>query len=136
MANNGSDSGIVPAVDTAQPTRQKEAPPEPEISGDVSFEAILNASGNHLTFTNTVSITAQTGPNSHAVYTVKKKDLAAALNAAGITDTIVTVYRDNAGNKSLQRLKDLGFVIVAQHLGQQQAGSSIPPKDFYFMKKL
>lgn len=100
-----------------------------KISGDVSFAEIINASPNAISFSKIVTIL----PDGYMPDTGRKGDLGQLIDRYGINDVVINMYRDRSGANDLKRMQDLGFTIQAQHKGTQQTGSSIPPRDYYFM---
>ncbi len=99
--------------------------------GKVSFAQIVNASKNSISFSKAVTVI----PDGRMPQTGRKKDLEQLLNRNGINDVVVHMYRDKAGANDLERMKKLGFEVVAYYKGEQQEGSSIPPTDYYHMKR-
>ena len=99
------------------------------ISGDVPFSAIVNASDNTITFNKVTTVS----PKGYIPETGKKSDLGNLISKYNINDVVVNMYRDKSGANDLKRLQALGFKIQARYLGQAQAGSRIPPKDYYYM---
>ena len=99
------------------------------ISGEVTFDKIVNASNNSIAFDKIVTVM----PGNGAPYSGKKGDLANL--TANINDVVINMYRDKAGANDLKRMQNLGFEIIASYHGTQQEGSSIPPRDYYYMKR-
>lgn len=100
------------------------------IRGNVSFAEIVNASPNSISFEKTVTVI----PDRKMPQSGRKSDLGDLISKNNIKDVTVHMYRDRSGANDLQRMKDLGFEIVAQYKGTSTS-SSVPPVDYYYMKK-
>ena len=100
------------------------------VRGDVSFAEIVKASPNSISFGKTVTVM----PDGKMPQSGRKSDLGDLISKNNIKDVTVHMYRDRSGANDLQRMKDLGFEIVAQYKGKSTS-SSIPPVDYYYMKK-
>lgn len=111
--------------------RHEEKSKPKQISGDVSFAEIVNASPHSISFSKVVTIL----PDGYRPETGRKGDLGQLIDKYNINDVVIHMYRDRSGANDLKRMQDLGFTIQAQHKGTQQTGSSIPPRDYYFMKR-
>ena len=98
------------------------------LSGEVSFEAIINASDNKVTFNkfNTATL------NRRMIQT-KKNEIGDILNQYGITEFVGNMYRDRSGANDLKRIQNAGFEIVATYKGKPQG--EIPARDYYYFKK-
>lgn len=99
------------------------------ISGEVTFDKIVNASDNSISFNKVVTVM----PSNGAAFSGKKSDLANL--TANINDVVINMYRDKAGANDLKRMQNLGFTVVASYHGTQQEGSAIPPRDYYYMRR-
>lgn len=97
--------------------------------GDVSFEEIVKASDNSISFSKIVTLS----PKNFMPETGRKRDLGELLARYNITDVTIDMYRDKSGANDLKRMKDLGFEIEAQYKGKSYG--SVPPKDYYYMVK-
>ena len=100
-----------------------------KISGDVSFPEIINASPNAITFVKTVTVL----PKGYIPESGRKGDLGALIDKYGINDVVINTRRTRAGANDLKRMQDLGFKIQARYMDTPEPGSSLPPKDYYYM---
>lgn len=100
------------------------------IHGDVTFEQIINASDNMITFNKVVTMT----PKGFMPVMGRKSDLGSLVEKHNIKDAVINMYRDRSGANDLKRMQDLGFKVVAQYKGKSTS-SSIPPIDYYYMKR-
>ena len=99
------------------------------ISGDVSFQEIINASPNAISFSKAVTIL----PKGYMPESGRKGDLGALIDKYGINDVVINTRRTRAGANDLKRMQDLGFKIQARYMDTPEPGSSLPPKDYYYM---
>lgn len=121
--------GSTGAVRSLSTTRT--ATNEPPIRGDVDFATMMSIDASSISFSKIVTIL----PKGGALFTGRKKDLGELLDRAGIKEAVMHTHRDRAGANDLKRMKDLGFEIIAQHLPEADPSSSIPPIDYYYMRK-
>lgn len=118
MGGRGSSSG-----------RASSGASEAALTGDISFADMMKASKNSISFDKTVTVL----PDGYMPKSGRKKDLEFLINQYNINEVVINMYRDKAGANDLQRMKNLGFEIQAQTKGEAQAGSAIPPRDYYYM---
>ena len=100
------------------------------VSGEVSYQKIIQASPNTITFGKNVSIT----PDGYLTESGRKKDLEKLINKYNIDNVVMNTYKDKAGINDLKRMQDLGFEVKA-HTSVVFEGSSRPPKEYYYMVK-
>lgn len=115
MGSGGNSSGV----------------PSGHVKGNVSFEKIVNASDNSVSFGKTVTVM----PGGRMPQSGKKGNLGTLLDRNNINDAVIHMYRDRAGENDLKRMKSLGFETVAWYKGESTPGSSIPPMDYYYMRR-
>lgn len=102
------------------------------ISGDVSFETMMSASKNRVSFSGDVTVTSNRGGAADIVSSGRKKNLESMIESENINDAVVSMRRDKAGENDLKRMQNLGFEVKARTLGESSGGST-PPKDYYYM---
>lgn len=104
-------------------------------SGDISYADMITAreeySDGGINFNKGVTVL----PQKYLPESGLKRDLGALLDKYNMNIVVINMYRDRAGANDLKRMQDLGFEIVAQYKGEQQAGSRVPPKDYYYMRR-
>lgn len=101
------------------------------ISGQVSFSQIVKASDNTISFDKGVTML----PSGISPYYGKKGDLADLIKRSGKNDFVINMYRDRSGANDLKRMQSLGFTVQAYYKGEQQEGSNIPPRDYYYVRR-
>ena len=89
------------------------------ISGEVSFQEIDK------------DVTVL--PDGMIPFSGKKRDLESLINRGNIQDVVINFYRDRSGSNDLKRMQSLGFEIQAYYKGEAQG--SIPPRDYYYMRR-
>ena len=102
------------------------------VSGDISFPQMMKVAsevGNTITFNKITTII----PKGYMPESAKKNDLDKLVDKYNVNQVVVDMYRDKSGANDLKRLFNLGFQIQAQHLGEADPNSKIPPRDFYYM---
>ena len=99
-----------------------------EAKGEVSFEKIVSASSNFISFDKTVSLT----PDGYLTESGKKRDLQRLIEKYNVTDVVVNMYRGKSGSNDLKRMEELGFEIRAHH---EMKFDNRPSKDYFYMKK-
>lgn len=109
--------------------------PNVQTSGDISYQDMMAIAGSSLSdgtiaFNKVTTVMA----NGYMPITGKKSELGTMLNDTGMKRMVVNMYRDKSGANDLKRLQNLGFKIQAKYTAPD-TGSSIPPRDYYFMVK-
>ena len=98
----------------------------------ISFPEIVAAreqAGNSIAFDKIMTVL----PKGYAPESGKKGDLGKLLDKYNINDVVVNMYRDKSGANDLKRLRDLGFEVQEQYLGEPQG--KIPSRDYYHLKR-
>lgn len=104
-----------------------------EYKGDISFENMMKLQNEKKLDTISFDKAVVVLPDKFLPERGRKKDLSSLVEKYDINETVINMYRDKSGANDLQRMKDLGFEIQAQHLGTAQPGSALPPRDYYYM---
>lgn len=104
------------------------------IKGNVSFEKIISASDNSLSLTGSPTIFKKVGKNV-VVVNAKKSTMGEVLNKMEVKDFVVNSYAGKKFEKDLQRLNKAGFEAIAWNIGTKDPSSSMPPQNYYYMRK-
>lgn len=97
--------------------------------GEVDFPTMMKLSDNRISFDKAVTIS----PQGYIPETGRKKDLGDLLNKYNITETVINMYDDKSGKNDLERVKTLGFEVMASH--RAKSSGSVPDRLWYYVKR-
>ena len=98
------------------------------VTGEVSYQQIIQASPNTITFSKNVALS----PDGYMTESGRKKDLEKLIDKYNIKDVVMNTYNDKAGANDLKRMQDLGFKVKAHTSVKYE---SRPSKEYYYMTR-